>query len=74
VDNGADGFATPASQVDRVDDQFGAQVIGDRPANATAGERDLADGISVFRGGTRPPRDKLSSVPAPDPPSVSRAR
>lgn len=31
VDHGPDRVASPAGHVDRVDDQLGAQVIGDRP-------------------------------------------
>jgi hypothetical protein len=38
VDDGSDGFASPSRDLDRVDDQLGANMIRDRPADATPGE------------------------------------
>lgn len=38
MDDGSDRFASPSRHLDRVDDQLGANVIGDGPADATAGE------------------------------------
>lgn len=38
MDHSPGGLASPASHVDRVDDELGAQMIGDRPADASARE------------------------------------
>ena len=56
-------FATPPGHLDRVDDQLGAQVIGDRPADTAAGEH-VDD-----RGAVNPPLESavLRDVHDPKP-------
>jgi hypothetical protein len=34
---GADGFAAPAGYLEGVDNEFGAEMVGDRPAHDPAG-------------------------------------
>jgi hypothetical protein len=75
------GFAAPDGHVQRVDDQFGAQVVGDRPADHEAAERvdhdrqvDLAVGGGVFGDVGAPQPVGLVGVEQPADQVVGRHR
>jgi hypothetical protein len=42
VDHSADGFAAPAGHLEGADNEFGAEMVGDRPAHNPAGMEILA--------------------------------